>query len=387
MYYCGIDVAKRSHTMIVINEQGKIVQPSLTVPNDRAGLDKLMAALSDYQGQLYVGLESTGHYWLNLYDALTQQGFRLTLINPMQVHAYRKVDIRKRKTDRVDAFWIADFVRVANPTPRSLQVPAALRLRELSRFRYRLTQQIGDCKRKIVSILDRVFPEYERLFSNVFLQSSRQLLKQAVTAAEFADMELSELEHILSQASRGRFGRRKAEQIRSAARDSVGVTFLTDAIHIEMRCLLQQIHLLEQQRRDVDAKLQEMMSEIPQHITSIPGIGLVTGAMILGEIPDIDRFDEPDKLVAYAGVDPTVYRTGQFEGDRMHMSKRGSPYLRHALWQAAVASLLHNEELAAFYRKKRAQGKPYGVAVGAVCRKLLGIIYVILKEQRPYVAR
>lgn len=387
MYYCGIDVAKRSHTAVVINEEAKMVQVPVTVANDRAGLDRLMGILSAYQGQLHIGLESTGHYWLSLYDVLSRRGFRLTLINPMQVHAYRKVDIRKRKTDRIDAFWIADFVRVSNPTPSSMQIPAILQLRELARFRHRLTQQIGDCKRKILCILDRVFPEYDRLFSSVFLQSSRQLLQQAVTADEFAEFDLAELEQLLSQASRGRFGRAKAQQIRSAARSSVGVSFLTDAIHIEMGCLLQQIELLEEQRQDVEVKLEELMTEIPQHITTIPGIGLVTGAMLLAEIGDVHRFDGPDKLVAYAGIDPTIYQTGQFEGDRMHMSKRGSHYLRCALWQAAVASLLHNQEMAAFYRKKRAQGKPHGVAVGAVCRKLLGLIYAVLKEQRPYVVR
>jgi transposase len=318
---------------------------------------------------------------------LSRQGYTVSVINPLQVHAYRRVDVRKRKTDRLDAYWIADFVRFARPNPSRADTPVILQLRELARFRLHLTRQIGDCKRKMVCILDRVFPEYDKLFSNVFLQASRQLLQEAVTADDFAEFDLSELEGILSQASHGRFGFEKAQEIRAVARQSVGVTFLADAIRVEMRCLLQQIGLLEEQRRVVDDELEALMAQIPQHITTIPGVGLVTGAMMLAEIGDVNRFAAPEKLVAYAGLDATVYQTGKFEGQRMHMSKRGSHYLRYAVWQAATTCLLHNEELATYYRKKRAEGKPHGVAMGAVCRKLLARIYVVLKEQRPYAIR
>jgi len=278
-------------------------------------------------------------------------------------------------------------MRFAMPASTSPQLPVILQMKELSRFRFHLTQQIGDCKRKIISILDRVFPEYNQLFSNVFLQSSQQLLKEAVTAEDFAECNLSELENLLSQASRGRFGHEKALQLQSAARRSVGVTFLADATRVEMHCLLQQITLLEEQRSQVEDVLEAIMSQIPQHIMTIPGIGLVTGAMIISEIGDIKRFEGPEKLVAYAGIDASVFKTGQFEGDQMHMSKRGSHFLRYALWQAASASLLHNREMKAYYDKKVSEGKPHGVAMGAVCRKLLGRIYVVLREDRPYVIR
>jgi transposase len=387
MYYCGIDVGKGSHTAMVIDDDRQVVVPAFSVANDRAGLEKMATVLSPYQGQLHIGLEATGHYWLNLYSVLSRQDVVLTVINPMQVRAFHRTDIRRRKTDRVDAFWIADFVRFSHPSPSTLDTPNLLQLRELTRFRFRLTQQIGDCKRKIISILDRVFPEYERIFSDVFLQSSRRLLHEAVTAEDFADLELAELQTILSRSSRGRFGQAKALQIQDAARQSVGVSFLTDAVHVEMHCLLQLIDLLDQQRAAVDAQIETLMAQIPQHILSIPGVGAVTGAMILAEIGDVARFPDSEKLVAYAGIDACVYQTGQFEGDRMHMSKRGSHYLRYALWQAGMGCLLHNSELSAYYQKKRAEGKAHGVAMGALCRKLLGRVYIILKENRPYQTR
>jgi transposase len=154
-----------------------------------------------------------------------------------------------------------------------------------------------------------------------------------------------------------------------------------------MHCLLQQIDLLQEQVAQLEVAMAELMDQIPQYITSIPGIGLANGAAILGEIGDVHRFDSVDKLVAYAGIDPTVYQTGQFKASEAHMSKRGSPYLRHALWLAATVAVQHDPDLRAFYEAKRKEGKHHGTVIGAVCRKLLARIYVILKEQRPYVIR
>lgn len=386
MLFCGIDIAKRQHAIALLDGKGQLVQPILSIPNDRAGFDQLIQALPDPDA-VAVGLEATGHYWVALYDALTRQGFSVVVLNPLQVAAYRRSGVRKVKSDRSDAVWIADFLRIANPSPTRQDLPVLLQLRELSRFRFRLTDQIGDIKRKLLTILDRVFPEYEQLFSSVFLRTSRALLEQAVSAQEVAEMDLQELAALLQEASRGRFGCEKAQQIQAHARRSVGVGFLADAAQIEMRCLLAQIELLEQQRDQIDDALAILMGQIPQHITSIPGIGPVTGAAIVAEIGDVSRFDSVEKLVAYAGIDPSVYQTGQFRASEAHMSKRGSPYLRHALWLAASVAIKHDPQLQAYYQRKRQEGKHYGTALGAVCRKLLARVYIVLKEQRPYVVK
>lgn len=385
MYYCGIDIAKNGHVVALIDESGTVVKQGLSIKNDQKGFETLNQLLLPYKQELQIGLEATGHYWLALYEHLSKQGYELSVINPLQVRAFRKLDIRKRKTDRIDSLAISEFMRFAKPSSTEADMPVLLQLKELTRFRFWLVQQVGDCKRKIISILDRVFPEYERLFSDVFLVTSRELLRQAVTAEEFAALDLAELEQLLQSVSRKHFGAEKAAQIHSVACQSVGVSFLTDAIHMEMSCMLKQIKFLEEECTQVEDKIEELMTSIPHHITTIPGIGLVTGAMILAEIGDVHRFPVLEKLVAYAGIDATVYKTGQFEGDEMHMSKRGSHYLRAALWQAATASLLHNPELRQYYDKKRTEGKPHGVAMGALCHKLLARVYVVMKEQRAYV--
>ena len=387
MIYCGIDVAKHKHAISLIGDQGQILKTAFNISNSRSGFDQLQSELQALGDKVTIGLEATGHYWLALFDDLTHKDYPVVVLNPLQVAAYRKSGVRKVKSDPSDALWIADYIRIAHLPPSEQKLPVFLQLRELSRFRFRLTEQVGDLKRKLLTILDRVFPEYEDLFSSVFLQASRTVLKEAVSAQEFADFDLQELADLLAQASRGRFGLEKAEKLQSQARQSIGIGFLTDAVHLEMRCLLAQLDLLDSQRSDLDLAIADLMHQIPQFITSIPGIGPVTGAAILSEIGDIQRFDSVDKLVAYAGIDATVYQTGQFTASQAHMSKRGSPYLRHALWLAATMAVLHDPSLRTYYQKKRDEGKHHGTALGAVCNKLLARIFVVLKENRAYVIR
>lgn len=387
MYYCGIDIAKQKHDAVILDETGKTIGRSVKIENTASGFSELLTILQALDQTVTLGLEATGHYWLALYETFSQAGFDIVVMNPLQVAAYRRSGIRKVKNDRKDAWWIADYLRIANLPVTDRQMPVLLQLRELSRFRYALMDQVADLKRKIISILDRVFPEYETLFSDVFIKSSRSLLQEATTAEEIANFDLSELAEILSTASRGRFGQEKAERIQTAARQSIGVSFLTDAAHLEMNCLLQQMDLLLDQVSLLDQSISELMEEIPQFITSIPGVGPVTGAAILSEIGDVQRFESSEQLVAYAGIDPSVYETGQFKASQAHMSKRGSPHLRHALWQAASMAILYDPQLKAYYQMKRKEGKHHNTAVGAVCRKLLARIFIILKENRPYIIR
>jgi len=387
MFYCGIDVAKRKHAVVVLDERGKVHKPVFVIENTQAGMQFLLEQLKPFGQDIRIGLEATGHYWLSLYDILTREGYEVVVLNPLQISAFRKSGVRKVKNDRTDTVWIADFLRISDLPAASREIPILLQLRELSRFRCWLSEQIGDCKRKLLTILDRVFPEYENLFSNVFVKSSRAILREAVSAQEFADFDLQELTDILSRTSRKRLGVTRAIQIQEQARQSIGIGFLTNAVHVEMRCLLAQIDLLEEQQAEVEQALEELMQSISQYITTIPGIALPTGAAILSEIGDVTRFASEDKLVAYAGIDATVHQSGQFNATEMHMSKRGSPYLRLALWQAASMSIQHNEELKSYYHKKRKEGKAHGTALGAVCRKLLIRVYVILKEKRPYIVR
>jgi transposase len=386
--YMGIDIAKRSHMAVVLNAKGEVIVRSLAFDNNRAGIDQLLVCLAGLNLPTEIALESTGHYWLAVYEQLTNAGYRVHVLNPIQIRNFSRSGVRKRKNDRLDAQWIAEYLRVYEDQLDEMYFNTHLQLRRLSRFRLSLSDQIGDAKRRIVVLLDIVFPEYEEFFSDTFIQSSRQMLAKALTPQDFADFDLTELAQVLRSASHGYYGEPKAREIQAIAQQSVGASFLRQAARVEMDCLLAQLTFFEAQIATVDAALAELVDALPDtYLTTIPGIGTTAAAIILGEIGDINRFTCVEQLVAYAGIDPTVYQSGQFEGNQAHMSKRGSPHLRRILWLAATMARIKDPELKAFYWKKRAEGKGYGTAMGAVCRKLLARIYVVLREKRPYIIR
>ncbi len=311
------------------------------------------------------------------------------MVNPLQTHAYRNSFLRKTKTDARDAWVIADLVRIGRGRATYVPGQTILQLRELSRFRFALVDQIGDLKRKLLSILDRVFPEYETLFSDVFRKGSRALLAEAATAEAIAAFDVTELTDLLKTASRGRFGEEKAREIQQVAAQSLGVSFLADAAQVEVHCLLAHLVFLEQQIAVVDGHLATLVQQLPEgtYLLSIKGVGMALAAAILGEIGDIRRFDTPEKLVAFAGLDPSVHQSGQFTAEHAVLSKRGSPCLRRALWLAAQTARLCNPDLQAVYERKTGQGKCHKQAMTTVAHRLLNRIYVVLTEQRPYVVR
>ena len=334
-----------------------------------------------------IALEASGHYWLGLQRRLALDGYQIQAINPLQAQAFRSTGIRKTKTDRRDAFVLADLVRIGRARPNYVPDDTILQLRELTRFRWDLVDRIGDAKRRVLTVLDRVFPEFADQFSDPFGTSARELLQRAASAAEFAELDLDELTQLLERASRKRFGRAKAEALQRTARESLGVPALGRAAELEIQALLGQIALIESQVREVDTAIAELLGGLEQHVASIPGIGSVLAATIIAEIGDIDRFRNVEALVAYAGLDPTVFASGQFEGKRQHISKRGSPYLRRALFLATHSAHLRNPDLNAYLQRKLSEGKAYKAAVIATAHKLLARIYIVLKEGRPFEVR
>jgi len=383
----GIDIAKRTHEACFMGQDGQQVGKSRRFRNTRSGVAALLDDLQQLRAPATIGMEATGHYWLALHEALVRAGHTVQVLNPLQTHAYRTTTIRKVKNDRKDAWLIADVVRIGRGRAAYVPDGTILQLRELTRFRWGLVDQIGDAKRRALSILDRVFPEYEALFSDVFIKSSQALLRQATSAAEFADADLAELTAVLERSSRGRLGQTRAEAVQAAARDSLGMTRLGSVAGFELRALLEQIAFLEQQVAHVEHEVAALLGSLEQHITDIKGIGPVLAASLIAEIGDISRFERLESLVAYAGIDPVVFASGEFTATETHMSKRGSPHLRRALWLAAVAASRSNPDLAAYLQRRLDQGKPWGTAMGAVARKLLSRIYVILKQNRPYEVR
>lgn len=387
MYYCGIDIAKYKHEATVIDESGKALLDSISFSNSREGCEKLLALfehLSISKDELLIGMEATGHYWLSVYGFLLEQDFEVKVINPIQSEAFRKMYIRQTKNDSKDSFVIAQIMRFGQFSSTALSGEVMIAMRQLSRYRLSLVDSCGDCKRKVIALLDQVFPEYGSLFSDTFGVTSKEILSQYPTPEDMLTVSTRKLTSLLEKASRGRFGKEKAEQLKSAAANSFGVGFAKDAFSFQIKQLIEQLDFLEGQIEALEAQISLLLKETDSYITTIPGIGDTLGAIILSEIGDIHRFDAPNKLVAFAGLDVKVTQSGEFTGTRQKISKRGSPYLRRAIWLAASRAAFCDPILSEYYQSLRARGKHHLTAIGAVSRKLCNTIYTILKEDRPW---
>jgi len=388
MLICGIDIGKNNHEASIIDETGRLLAKSLRFTNTTSGGEKLLDYFNSCNPEgdvIVIGMEATGHYWLSLYCFLFDKGYQVNVINPIQSDAIRNLFIRKTKNDAKDSFLIAETIRIGRFSTTELADEDILSMRQLCRHRMDLVDYIADQKRKIIGVMDRVFPEYQTLFSDMFGKTSTELLNKAITPEEILEIPTDELASLLKSSSRGRFGQAKAEEIQTLAKTSFGITIGTSALSMQLRQLLEMIEVLERQLTELETEIEIYLHKTNPIIISCPGIGNVLGAIILSEIGDISRFPDGKRLVAFVGIDPSVRQSGEFVGTQNKMSKRGSPHLRRAIWLAANVAAFHDPVLSAFYQKKRAEGKHHYTALGAVSRKLTLIIYAVLRDNKPYV--
>ncbi len=389
MIIVGIDIAKQSHQAVIIDERGVALCKSFNFANSNAGVKKLtdaIARVATDPAEVIVGMEATGHYWLALYSALLPLGFTLHVINPIQTDAMRRATtIRKSKTDIIDCELVAQTIRFGQFSVTHVADEDMIALRQLTRFHFSLVDSVSEVKLQVIALLDQVFPEYQALFSDTFGKTSVELLLAHTTPEDILALDTDSLVEILARCSRGRLGLAKAEQIQSAAAHSFGVKFGKEAFVFQIRSLLAQIQLVENQLGQLAAQVAEIYASFTVRLHAVPGVGPVLAAAILAEVGDVSRFgSDPARLVAYAGIDPSVKQSGGFTGSHNRMSKRGSPYLRRALWLAATVAYRFDPTLAAFYQKRRAEGKAHMTAVGAVARKLTYVLFAILRHNKPY---
>ena len=387
MHYCGIDIAKYKHEATVIDESGKALLDSISFSNTKEGCEKLLTLfdhLSVSKDELLVGMEATGHYWLSVHAFLLEQGYEVKVINPIQSEAFRKMYIRQTKNDSKDSFIIAQIMRFGQFSTTTMSEEVIVAMRQLSRYRLALVDACGDCKRRVIALLDQVFPEYSSLFSDTFGVTSKEVLSQYPTPEDMLSVSTRKLTNLLAKASRGHFGKEKAAELKSVAANSFGVSFARNTFSFQIKQLIEQLEFLENQIEELEEHIAVLLKQNGSYITTIPGIGETLGAIILSEIGDIHRFDAPNKLVAFAGLDVKVTQSGEFTGTRQKISKRGSPYLRRAIWIAASRAAFCDPILSEYYQSLRARGKHHLTAVGAVSRKLCNTIYTILKEDRPW---
>lgn len=390
MFYLGIDIAKTNHVASLLDNNGNVIIRAIKFTNSNEGFDKLLETIQsklDDLSNVVIAMEATGHYWLALFSALTNNNFNVSVFNPFQIKSYRSAfNNRKQKNDIIDSIIIADYLRVFGINNSSLPNEDLLSLKQLTRFRSDIVVNIGSLKTQVIGILDKVFPEYKDLFCDTFGVTSKHLLLNCPTPDDILTFDTRKLSNLLSKNSKGRFSKDTALKIKSIAKSSFGIKFTSNACSFEIKQLINQIVFLEEQVSEVDSEIKTIYDKLDSHLLSVPGVGKTLAPIILAEIGDINKFSKPSKLIAFAGIDPSENQSGNKASSNESTSKRGSPYLRHALFTASLVAMRFNPTLRAYYDKKIADGKHHFVAMNGISRKLLTIIYFILKEDRDYIS-
>ena len=387
MIIIGIDIGKNKHEATLIDEKGNIIGKSIKFENSTAVFNKLISSINNYNISNYkfvFSMEATGHYWLALFSKLVESDYNVQVINPIQTDACRKFYIRETKNDSKDSFLIAQVTRFNGYSKTTLPDEVMISLKELTRFRTFLVDDISDYKRKATVVLDKIFPEYTQIFSDTFGKTSKEILTKYPLPKDILNEDLESLAKVLSTSSKGRLGYSKAEQLQNLAKESFCIKFATEALVMEIKSILSTIEHLQNQVSKLDEKIAVLLRSLGTTIETIPGIGPVLGAIIVSEIGDINRFSHASKLVAYAGIDPTVKQSGEFNATKNRMSKRGTPYLRRALWTASIVAAFNDPNLHEYYLKKKNEGKHHGTIIGAIARKLIYRIFIVLKDNIPY---
>ena len=382
MIYVGIDIAKLNHFASAISSEVEELIKPFKFTNDADGFQLLSSHLDSLPDDSFIiGLESTAHYGDNLVRFLVNEGHKICVINPIQTSTLRKNNIRKTKTDKVDTYIIAKALMLQQ-SHRFITVSDInlMDLKALGRFRQKSLKQRTRLKIQLKTYVDETFPELQYFFkSGLHQRAVYALLKEAPSARDVASMHLTHLAHLLEVASHGHFKKETASQLRVLARKSVGSP--DSALSIQVVHAIEQIELLDSQIDHVEAEMTDIMKYLDSVIMTIPGIGYINGGMILGEIGDIRRFPGPKQLLAFAGLDPSVYQSGNFQAKRTRMSKRGSKVLRYALMNAAHNVVKNNSTFKAYYDAKMAEGRTHYNALGHCAGKLVRIIYKMLTDK------
>ena len=380
MIYVGIDIAKLNHFASAISSDGEVLIEPFKFTNDNDGFLLLLSKLSSFdKSSLIIGLESTAHYGNNLLAFLVPKGFQVCLINPIQTSTMRKNNIRKTKTDKVDTFIICKTLMMQPLRFVTLYDIGLLQLKNLGRFRQKTVKQRTRLKIHLTSYVDQVFPELQYFFkSGIHHKGCYALLKEAPSPEAIASMHLTHLTHLLKSSSHGHFKRETAVELRVLAQKSVGNS--DKSLSIQVTHSIEQIELLDRQLEQIESEMTDIVRSLDSVIMTIPGIGYINGGMILGEIGDISRFTSPSKLLAFAGLDPSVYQSGNFEAKHTRMSKRGSRALRYALINAAHNVVKNNKTFQDYYNQKMSEGRSHYNALGHCAGKLVRIIYKMLTE-------
>lgn len=381
MIYVGIDIAKTNHYASIVNSStGEVLENPFLVTNNKHGFDLLYSKIKDFNKEkVLIGLESTAHYGNNLIFYFHEKQFKLGIINPIQTASLRKTRIRKVKNDKVDSMLICEALSLGYYNLLSDYDIKLLEIKSLCRFHKDLKDKAAEAKIQLKTYVDQLFPELNSFFkNNLDIKTAHELLKLYQSPDDISKVNLTELSNLLIKSSRGKYDKSRAIELKTLASNSVGIN--NYALSIQIKMTIELIELLESQIKDIEKQVSDFIKKSDNVITSIPGIGDMTAAIIISEIGDINRFDNPGQVLAFAGLDPSVKQSGTFNASSTRMSKRGSSLLRYALILAANNVQLNTKTFNTYYNTKRLQGKLHYNALGHCAGKLVRNIFYMLKR-------
>lgn len=378
MICVGIEVAKDKHDCFIVNSDGEVLFDVFTIPNNMDGFEDLLFKIKSVEknaDNIKVGLEATVHYSCNILGFLKNKGIQTIVISPLYTSLSRKsISLRKTKTDKVDARTIASMIMSdVSLKPYSDTLCHNEDLKSLTRYRFDKVAQRAKLKQSVSRLVNILFPELETLVSTLHGRAVYTLLQEFPSAQHIESANLKHLTNLLDTASNGCFKRATADEIRKNARRSIG-SYLP-AKSLELKHTIYLVEVLTSEISEIESEIKKIMDIIDSPILSIPGIGQNLGALIIAEIGDFTRFENPDKILAFAGCSPSTYQSGQLYSSHAKMEKRGSRYLRWALLNAAAYVCNWEPTFAAYLQKKRSEGKHYYVALSHATKKLVRLLY------------
>jgi transposase len=384
MRYVGIDIASVTHVVAAVNAESEVVLKATPFDETRDGYEKLLGLLGSPEDTL-VAMEATGHYWQNLFAALTAAGFRIALLNPLRTRRFAEEDLARTKTDAIDALGIARFAAQKRPATTPLTEAATEELRELVRLRDRLVQDMGDKVRQLHRAVDLGFPEFTRIVRSLDSELATCILRAYPTALAFHGVRPKKLGELVYD-SRHKVGTELAVQLVDAAKKSVGAHH-GEPYRMQVIYACEDIDVLRKRIRSLDGNIQRTLKkhEVGTLLTTIAGIGPTTAARLVAELGDIAGFDTAGALAAYVGVVPALKHSGKRQPMRAGITPIGHAKLRAKLWMPTLTAVRKNPWLRAFYERLIAAGKLPKVALIAAMRKLLSAVLSVAKHRRAFV--
>ena len=380
MYFIGIDISKYKHDCFIMNENNQVIRDSFSFDNSQEGFKTFLDVLKslDRSQEIKIGLEATGHYGNNLKLFLNDNGYSFMEFNPLLIKRFASShSLRRTKTDKCDASLIATILTDATIEYKPYRFSSyhIQELKSLTRERESMIKQRSLQLVHLTNILDKIFPEYKQFFNNKLSNTALFILDKFKSPSRIAKLNNHDIEIIHNYSHK--ISASKIIKLKELAKNTIGnetkynVSLLHSILNI-YKSLDAEVSVLESQ-------INEIMSQYKSPIASIPGISSVSAGSLIGELEDITRFDNPNQLTAFCGVDPSRNQSGTVDHNG-HMVKHGSGHLRYVLFNVAMTVIVHNPIFYEFYRKKRSEGKCHLVALSHVVKKLIRVIFKLEKD-------